>query len=248
MVASESVAKLCHRVDIFRVRPTFDRVTIRPIPSNRQDIVSRLQESKEKRSGDEELELRTVRLASTRIGARQESRCLTRASSSIRCRLAFLRGRPGVYKYDIPWHAKQCRCIIDHVSHIRCCSYFKTFPNLLRGILINFDPNVFPDEGRVSIFPRKIEANLYRFLRINRVPIKRNRVVFLYRASTLKFYFHVSPLGRFRILIITKVCCVIPRRILDLSSTPATRHLRVTMRFREGFWHSCLRNLLELHA
>lgn len=151
MVASESVAKLCHRVDIFRVRPTFDRVTIRPIPSNRQDIVSRLQESKEKRSGDEELELRTVRLASTRIGARQESRCLTRASSSIRCRLAFLRGRPGVYKYDIPWHAKQCRCIIDHVSHTRCCSYFKTFPNLLRGILINFDPNVFPMKG-VSLF------------------------------------------------------------------------------------------------
>lgn len=179
MVASESVAKLCHRVDIFRVRPTFDRVTIRPIPSNHQDIVSRLRgrESKEKRSGDEELELRTVRLASIRIGARQESRCLTRASSSIRCRLAFLRDRPGVYKYDIPWHAKQCRCIIDHVSHTRCCSYFKTFPNLLRGILINFDPNVFPDEGRVSIFPRKIEANLYGF-RINRVPIKTNRIVF----------------------------------------------------------------------
>lgn len=72
-----------------------------------------------------------------------------------------------------------------------------------------------------------------------------NRVVFI---SILKFYFHVSPLERFRILIITKMCCVIPRRILDLSSTPTTRHFRVTMRFREGFWHSCLRNLLELHA
>lgn len=72
-----------------------------------------------------------------------------------------------------------------------------------------------------------------------------NRVVFI---SILKFYFHVSSLERFRILIITKMCCVIPRRILDLSSTPTTRHFRVTMRFREGFWHSCLRNLLELHA
>lgn len=67
-------------------------------------------------------------IASIRIGQTRVTLLNTRASSSIRCRLAFLRGRPGVYKYDIPWHAKQCRCIIDHVSHTRCCSYFKTFP------------------------------------------------------------------------------------------------------------------------
>lgn len=81
--ASSSLAKalsrkLCHRIDIFRVHPTFDRAT--SSVSNRQDTIShfRGQKSKEKRSGDEELELRTIRLLALE-SVRQESRCLTRA-------------------------------------------------------------------------------------------------------------------------------------------------------------------------
>lgn len=90
-------------------------------------FVDRNRKRKDQGGLRKELELRTLRLLALE-SVRQESRCLTRASSSIRCRLAFLRGRPGVYKYDIPRYAKQCRCIIDHASHTRCCSYFKTFP------------------------------------------------------------------------------------------------------------------------
>lgn len=125
--ASSSLAKalsrkLCHRIDIFRVHPTFVTSSDSFESSRYHFSLSWTKIEREKIR-----ELRTVRLLALE-SVRQESRCLTRASSSIRCRLAFLRGRPGVYKYDIPWHAKQSRCIIDHVSHTRCCSYFKTFP------------------------------------------------------------------------------------------------------------------------
>ena len=52
--------------------------------------------------------------------ASQESRCLTRASSSTRCRLVFLRERRrrGVYTNCTP-RAKQCRSVADHTSHPR---------------------------------------------------------------------------------------------------------------------------------